>query len=159
MNLSEIEGFEEHSDYAVTSDGNVISYKGREDRVLKGGENNYGYLHVILSLNGKRKMTTIHTLVAKAFCKGYSEGLTVDHIDENKKNNNFTNLQWLTRGDNARKGNNKPVAQLNLDGKLIKIWDSATQAQQIGGFNQGNISSVCLGKLKTHAGFKWEYKI
>jgi hypothetical protein len=159
MNLSEIEGFEKYLDYSVSSDGDIISHKRKKDRVLKGGENTHGYLQVNIYLNGKRKRISIHRLVAKAFCKGYSEGLTVDHINENKKDNRVFNLQYLTRGDNTRKSKSKPVAQLTLDGELIKIWDSMMEAQREGGFNQSSISKACSGRYKTHAGFKWEDKI
>ena len=155
-NLSKVDGFEKFEDYSVTSDGNVVSHKKNKDRVLKGTDNTDGYLQANIYLNGKRKTIAIHILVAKAFVKGYKKGLTVDHIDENKKNNNFTNLQWLTNGDNIRKSKSKPVAQLTLEGELVKIWDSMSQAQREGGFNHGHISSACSGRYKTHAGFKWE---
>ena len=159
-NLRNVEGFEKYSDYSITSDGKVISYKGKNDRILKKKDNGKGYLQVNLFLNGKGKHILIHRLVALAFVKGYSEGLTVDHIDENKNNNNFNNLQWMTRGNNGKKSQNKPVVQLTLEGQIIKICKSMHQAERIGGFNQGNISSVCLNKAnyKTHLGFKWEFE-
>ena len=165
-NLSKVDGFEKFEDYSVTSDGEVISHKGKEDRVLKGGGSRHEYLHVGLFLNGKRKGINIHTLVALAFVKGYEENLEVNHVDEDKKNNNYKNLEWIThtqncnygtRNEKIRKALNKPVAQLTLDGKLVKIWDSMMQAEQIGGFNNGNISSVCSGRYKTSGGFYWEY--
>ena len=49
----------------------------------------------------------IHKLVAIHFCHnpyGVYEGreITVDHIDENKLNNHYTNLRWVTMVDNVR---------------------------------------------------------
>jgi hypothetical protein len=167
-NLRNVEGFEEYSDYSVSSNGKVISHKRKKDRVLSPSDNGHGYLHVVLSLNGKRKGISVHKLVALAFCKGYEKNLEVNHVDENKKNNNYKNLDWTTHKENINHGTgrkrhdkaiSKPVAQLTLGGKLVKIWASATQARDIGGFHNGHISEVCSGRYKTHAGFKWEFTL
>ncbi len=50
----------------------------------------------------------LHRLVAIAFlgpAPGGMEDPTVDHIDGDKCNNVATNLQWLSRVENGRKGN------------------------------------------------------
>jgi hypothetical protein len=163
--ISEIKGFEEYSDYSVTSDGDIISHKREKDLILKGEVLHNGYLRVSLCSNGGYKRVRIHTLVALAFCKGYSNNLEVNHFDEDKKNNNYKNLEWLTHKENINHGTgrkrhdkaiSKPVAQLTLDGKLVKIWDSMMKAQRDGGFSQSSISKACSGKAKTHAGFNWE---
>lgn len=52
---------------------------------------------------------------------------------------------------------NKKVIQKNLDGNIIKIWNSAKEANNEG-FNNGHISSCCNGKLKTHKKFLWEFE-
>jgi len=45
-----------------------------------------------------------HRLVAEVYCPGYFEGAHVDHIDNNKLNNHYTNLQWCTKEYNHQKG-------------------------------------------------------
>ena len=50
----------------------------------------------------------------------------------------------------------KPVYQYTLDGKLVKIWDSASEAGR-NGFCQVNITQCCNGKRKTHKGYIWSY--
>jgi hypothetical protein len=120
--------------------------------------NNKGYCRVCLYLkNGRAINKYIHRLVAKAFVKGYEEGLTVDHIDENKANNNDYNLQWLTLDSNIKKSLSKPVLQLSLDGEIVREWDSTMHAHRVKGFLQGNISRVCTGKRKTAGGYVWVY--
>ena len=57
--------------------------------------------------------------------------------------------------NNKRK---KPVLQLDLNGKLIKIWESALQAKREGGYHQGHVNACCLGNSKTHKGFIWTYQ-
>ena len=52
----------------------------------------------------------------------------------------------------------KKVAQYSLDDKLIKIYDSITDAAK--STNQktsSNITQVCKGKAKTAGGYKWRY--
>lgn len=56
--------------------------------------------------------------------------------------------------------NNRPkrqVVQLSLDGEIIKMWDSAQQAQNETNFSKGNIISCCRGRYKQAYGFIWKY--
>ena len=52
-------------------------------------------------IDGKRKGFSVHTLVARAFCDGYKKGLIVNHIDGNKLNNYYKNLEWVTYKENS----------------------------------------------------------
>lgn len=52
----------------------------------------------------------------------------------------------------------KNVYQYNIDGILIKEWESAKQAEVEGGFNHKNINQCCRGKKKTHKGYIWRYE-
>lgn len=52
----------------------------------------------------------------------------------------------------------KKVGQYDYaTGKLVAIWDCASQAAKETGVNQRNISACCLGKRKTAGGCIWEY--
>ncbi len=55
--------------------------------------------------------------------------------------------------------NSKPIIQLSLDGVFIKEYPCASEAQrQLGLPTVANICSCACGKLKTSAGFRWQYK-
>ena len=62
--------------------------------------------------------------------------------------------------------NSKRVCQISLNGKLIKIWDSATEASNELGVCLSSISNVCHGKkrnkngdvAKTAGGFVWVFE-
>ena len=54
--------------------------------------------------------------------------------------------------------NSKRVCQIDLNGKLIKTWDCATDAQRELGVNQTCICEVCKGRRKTAGGFVWIYE-
>ena len=100
-----------------------------------------GYLHVSLTINKQSKHFLIHRLVALMFVPNpyfYSE---INHIDGNKENNYFENLEWCTRSHNVKhafdmglkvnkKGSNsahaKSFYQFDLKGNLIQKWGSLT---------------------------------
>ena len=54
-----------------------------------------GYFQVPLNKNGKRKMCSVHILVAKTFLKQRCKTDIVNHKDGNKQNNNLENLEWI----------------------------------------------------------------
>lgn len=52
----------------------------------------------------------------------------------------------------------KPVVQIDLiTSKIVRVWESATEAGRQDGFTSTNISACCRGKLKTHKGYKWMF--
>lgn len=63
-----------------------------------------GYLIFIASKNGITKTCNVHRVVAELFVPNPDNLPEVNHIDENKKNNHFKNLQWVTHIENIRYG-------------------------------------------------------
>ena len=66
------------------------------------------YWRRYLTVGSLKSRTTVHRLVAFAFLGDPPQGMvdpTIDHIDCNTGNNAASNLQWLSRSDNSRKGN------------------------------------------------------
>lgn len=61
-----------------------------------------GYLVLTLRRDNKQILQRVHRLVAEAFLGGPHPGLDVNHIDGDKTNNCIDNLEWCTRGENAR---------------------------------------------------------
>ena len=54
--------------------------------------------------------------------------------------------------------NSKRICQIGLDGKLIRIWDCATDASNELNIDQASISMVCKGKRKTAGSFVWVHE-
>jgi hypothetical protein len=52
----------------------------------------------------------------------------------------------------------KPIIQLDLDGNIIKEWESQSQASFELGFSISNINLCLNGKNKTSSRYKWIYK-
>lgn len=107
--LKEIPDFE---GYYISDDGVVYSSLGQGCRdktkrvslyPLKPRMTAKGYLRVYMrkSSTNKRVDRYIHTLVAEAFLqKPDIQGLTINHKDFDKSNNNVTNLEWTTQIEN-----------------------------------------------------------
>ena len=52
----------------------------------------------------------------------------------------------------------KPVYQYSKDGSFIRKWDYMNEAAKTLGLHRTCISSACLGRTKTCAGFIWTYE-
>lgn len=151
--------------YQVSDKGRIWSVK--RQAYLKPVDNGKGYLRVMLiTKNGKKKMELIHRLVCLAFLPNPENYPEVNHRDEDSKNNYLENLEWCshkyninygTRNDRAAEGHKKKIGQYNLQGELVKIWASGTDAEREGGFNRAHISSCCHKKRDTHGGFIWGF--
>jgi hypothetical protein len=80
-------------------------YRVCKERIKAQAIDTNGYKIVCLCKNGKQKIYKIHKLVAMAFLNhipcGHKE--VVDHIDNDKMNNNLSNLQLTTMRHNSSK--------------------------------------------------------
>ncbi len=84
--------------YQISNLGRVRSLHNRykNKQYLKPCANSKGYLLVSLCKNHIQKAFNIHRLVAEAFIPNPNNYPCINHIDENKENNIFTNLEWCT---------------------------------------------------------------
>lgn len=88
--------------YFISNLGNVMSCKGKQPRILKQKVDKYGYCCVCLRRDNKNYYFTVHRLVAQSFIENPLDKPTVNHIDGNKQNNYYTNLEWHTISENTK---------------------------------------------------------
>lgn len=140
-------------------------YKGR---ILTPSRNGAHGTRVMLCKNGKYHGINIHRLVAEYFIPNPNGYDIVNHKNANPNDNRAVNLEWCTQSHNIKYAYDmgtkqsplkRKVAQYDLDGNLIKIWDSVTEAAVATGTYTGAIANVCNGKLKKTAGYKWAYEM
>lgn len=81
-----IEGYE--GEYEVSSLGRVRSLKYGKVRVLKQNTRSNGYCKVGLLKKGKKRDMHVHRLVAAAFLPNPENLPQINHLDENRQNNN-----------------------------------------------------------------------
>lgn len=79
------------------SNGVVINLK---EKLIKGWKNDDGYINVELNINNKSKKVQLSRLVAQSFVDNPENLPQVNHIDGNKTNNNYLNLEWVTSREN-----------------------------------------------------------
>ena len=89
----DVEGYEAR--YSVSNFGRVWSHIGA-GRILKPGDDGKGYLQVALCIDKIQKTIRVHILVGNTFVGKREHGMTFDHIDRNKKNNEASNLRLAT---------------------------------------------------------------
>lgn len=88
--------------YVITEDGMV--YSKLRKRWLRPQVNSCGYVHYCLSnVLDDAVWVFAHTLVAlKYIGRPPTDKHEIDHLDENKSNNHYSNLVWRTHGENIR---------------------------------------------------------
>ena len=63
-------------------------------------------------------------------------------------------MKKKTGKDNPR---SRKIIQKELDGNIIKVWDSLQDIKRGLGFSPSNICRCCRGEVKRIGGFLWEY--
>lgn len=142
--------------YQVSNEGRVRSLMYGKIKVLKIRRLSSKHIQIQLHKDGISKFYRVHRLVAEAFIPNPNNYTEVHHIDENPENNRVENLKWITHQEHREKHSAKLICQYTLDGKLVKVWKSLSEAERNGFYIQC-ICACCRGKRKTHKGFIWKY--
>ena len=159
--------------YIVTSDGNVLSNNKKKNKLLKKIMDCNGYEKVALyDKNHVKKFFMIHRLVAHMFVPNTENKPQVDHIDTNRRNNNYTNLRWATNKENcnnplslektkkskhgALHNRATPIIATNIETGEKIYFGYMSQAKEMG-FLISKVSLCCYGKRKSHKGYTFEF--
>lgn len=117
-----------------------------------------------------KKPYKIHRLVALHFCENLNPELytEVNHIDENKQNNIYSNLEWCSRKMNnhhskitekLNESKKKAILQYSLDGNFITKHSGIREAaRKVGLKTHRWINSCCKGEVKQAGGYIWKYE-
>ena len=177
------EGFEVSNIGRIKS----LNYRrtGRAE-LMKPIDDGNGYLKVYLWKNKEKKRCLVHRLVAETFLPNPERKPCVNHKIEGDKGKTInmvffnedgsvdeekSTIEWVTAKENSNYGTHneriskamtngklsKPVLQLSLSGELIREWISIQECGR-NGFNASAVCLCCLGKQKTHKGFRFMYK-
>lgn len=157
--------------YKVDENGNVYSL--RRNHILTPKINHDGYLRIQLYNHGKCEFVSIHRLVAEEFVPNLDNKPFVNHLDGDKQNNHYSNLEWVTQSENIQHAwitglstphfnppkRSRAVDQFDINGAYIATYPSTMEVERCLHIKHGTISSVCKHKPKyyTAGGYKWEY--
>jgi hypothetical protein len=167
--------------YEISSLGNVKSvsravkssvqkngFRITKEKIKPSQDNGKGYKQLYVQINRKRILFYVHRLVAKYFIENPLNLPEVNHIDGNKSNNSFRNLEWVTRKENVNHAFDIGLMKNRKTGKRIKVfqisdnnvvlWNSISDASNSLKIDSSAISKVCRNINKTAGGYKWSYK-
>lgn len=152
--------------YSVSDNGLVFSV--RSQTILLAGLCSKGYPRVILWDGPTSKGFSVHQLVAMMFVDNPDPAVLnqVNHIDCDKENNDYTNLEWVDQSTNLKHafangmrrdytGSENPAAKLTEDDvKLIRLRLAAGISQRKiateFGVNKTSIGRISRGILWKH---------
>ena len=137
----------ENNKYSVSNLGRLRN--NETNKILKGSKNSEGYMAFDYTIEGTRYCKKIHRLVAMAFVPNPDDKEFVDHIDNNRTNNNAYNLRWCTSSENQhnrsintnntsghkgihfRKDNKNWRARITHNGRKINIGSFKTKEEAL----------------------------
>ena len=160
--------------YEIGEDGSVYSL--RKGVILKQNKISGGYYQVGLHKNGVQVNKLVHRLVAEAFIDNPYDLPCINHKDENRQNNHYTNLEWVSYKENNNYGAHntklsaslkgrkvkwieRKVAQYDKQGNFIAEYDSIIEAERKTGVKYRSIQQVAAGYPSRHSagGYVWRY--
>lgn len=94
-----------YDNYFISNFGNIKN--NNTNIIKKPQQDNKGYYRVQLYKKTGNKNFRIHRLVALYFIENPNNYTEVDHIDENKTNNNVLNLRWCSGSQNCHNRSKK----------------------------------------------------
>lgn len=160
----DIKGYE--SLYQISNYGRVksLNYKRTcKEIILKQHRESKNHLFVSLWKDTSFKRFKIHRLVAEAFISNPNNYEIVHHIDHNPENNRVDNLVWMDKREHQAlhnvEGKSKTVYQYTLEGELIAVWKSASEAAKQLKYTISNICDCCVGKRFDKSRGKWVKRI
>lgn len=156
------------------------------DKILKQSKNGPWYLTLALSKEWIAKTVRVHRLVWLLFVENPNNFPCLNHLDWNKENNYYLNLEWCTSSENNLhayrtwlkkvtdknifKTNHpqtwkfwwdsivaKSVMQYDIDWNFIRTWWSAMDIKRTLWINNNSVSRCCRWEIRTAWWFTWKY--
>jgi len=165
--------------YQISNAGALksLSYHGHKRVKIRKPVCRKGYMVFQVHNEHGRKNIFAHRLVALHFIPNPHNKPFVNHIDGNKANNHYTNLEWCTQSENAqhayaiglinpynanrilatRAAIIKAVDQYAIYGNFIMKHSSVTEAAENTKVSGNSISACCLGNNQTSGRFVFRF--
>lgn len=152
--------------YQISNLGRVKKINKSNIIICKPSIDTSGYKQIVLTKNKKRKSYKIHRLIAQAFIPNPNNLPQINHKDENKLNNDVSNLEWCTLQYNCNYGSRNyrctrhrqhRVQQYNKQNNLVREYLSLKEAEKITKIKYQQISRCCRNKQKSAGGYIWKY--
>ena len=142
------------TDYLITEEGDVYSTKYGKLKKRKLQTDNNGYKTIKLWNNGKNVFQRVHRLVAETYIPNPDNLPEVNHIDEDKTNNNVSNLEWCSHQYNIEYSLAKSYIVENVrTGERQTIYNLRAFCRD-NELSIGSLGVTLTGERKQHKGYK-----
>jgi hypothetical protein len=152
--------------YEISNFSRVYSVK--LDRILEPTLRGNYYCIKLIDDDGNRQAFNVHRLVAEHFVKNPDpeNKKIVHHKDNDKTNNKWTNLEWVTSSKNTQEyvDNYKPVKvviimQYDKDENFIKEWKGFEEIkEEFKNAKWNTLRHNINGFIPSAYGYIWKYK-
>ena len=136
--------------FGIAKNGTVKNFT--TNRVIKSYIGTDCYEHIVLCYKGKRYRKRVHRLMAEAY---FNNAKYIDHIDNNKSNNDISNLKPITYKENTLKGiehakqfhtnvgwfKSLKVKAINKNTKEVFIFESLRKCEKFTGVDRHRIKT------------------
>lgn len=147
--------------YQISNHGRILGPNGR---LHNNSVSDSGYVQSTIESHKYK----LHILVAQTFLPNPENLPCVNHIDGNKANPHFENLQWITfSGNSIHAGETgltvNPVRRIQAydkgTGELVGSWRTMSAAEKETGVQTSQICRACKGKHNVHCAGQmyWKY--
>ena len=158
-----------NGEYQVSNTGLVKTTK--TGRILTPTVSRHGYERVCLFKMDRERRYRVHRLVAMAFIPNPDNLPQVNHIDGNKRNNNVSNLEWVTNEENMHhakecglragherfcESKKKRVIATKIDSGEKFVFDSILAARKTIG--TCHVQEVLKGQRQQAKGYTFAYE-
>lgn len=151
--------------FQKNKNGNIQRHVYR-GKLLKKQVQRNGYEVVNLYKQMKMSKKLVHRLVATEFIENKNGYGYINHKDNNKRNNNVSNLEFCSQKDNIKYAYDfgkkipphmKKVIQKDDNNEIIKEFISIQEAERQTNIKASNISKCCRKLRNKAGGYKWQY--
>lgn len=112
----------------------------------------------LISANKINQTKYVHDLVAEHFLIKNSKCPFINHIDKNKTNNHYLNLEYIDSLDN-KNNQSKQLFQYNLNYDFIRNWNSVNDILKVHkDYKQSAIRNNLCKISKSAYNFIWSYE-
>lgn len=138
--------------YLIYSDGRVYSTKRK--MFLHPGIDKLGYYNIGLYINGVMERYKLHRLVAMMFIPNPDNKPHINHIDGDKRNCDYRNLEWCTPYENNLHARNTGLNNVSESNRLR--WENEDFRKR----TSANMKAAIIPGSRSgrhNSNFKYEY--
>lgn len=149
--------------YEISNCGRI---RNSDKKILKQSTRS-GYLSCTYQVDSAKKSIKTHRLVAKLFVQNNDPDKynVVNHINGNKLDNNYTNLEWCSSAMNGQHAVDtglltpfkKRIVSANVETNQCEVHDSILQASKDLNIDDGSICKVLSGERDQAKGYCFIY--